>query len=188
MWLPLVLLAGGSVVSGFWMANSETFKQWLYPTEGKWLYTSGQWDLGMIAQLRGEPEHLFAPLWLLSTIAALLGLALGFVVYRKGLPKAEGWNLKTWHPFRRLAGNQFGYDAAVVNAGVEGGREVGIVLWKGFDAGIIDGIVNGIGWLAREFGRGLRVIQTGYVRNYAMMMTFGAILILGIALAIMGAH
>ena len=86
-------------------------------------------------------------------------------------------------PFRRSAANQFGYDAAVVNAGVEGGREVGVVLWQGIDAGFIDRTVNGVGWLAMQLGRGLRVIQTGYVRNYAMMMTFGGILIIGIALA-----
>lgn len=175
MWLPLVLLAGGSVVSGFWMANSDTFRNWLYPG-GKLAYLGPE-------VVPGEPEHLFAPLWALSTIAALLGLLIGYLVYRKGLPKSEGWDLNKWSPFRRWAGNQFGYDAAVVTAGVEGGGEAANLLWQGFDVKVIDGIVNGLGWAAQQLGRGLRVIQTGYVRNYAMMMTFGGILILGIALA-----
>ena len=173
MWLPLVLLAAGSAFAGILMTGH--FQDWLYP--------GGKLAAVPPEVVPGEPEHLFAPLWLLSTIAAVLGLCAGFMVYRNGLPKNEGWDLRKWSPFRRSALNQFGYDAAVMNAGVEGGREVGVVLWQGIDAGFIDRVVNGVGWTAMQFGRGLRVIQTGYVRNYAMMMTFGGILIIGIALA-----
>jgi NADH-quinone oxidoreductase subunit L len=43
----------------------------------------------------------------------------------------------------------------------------------------IDGAVNGIAALVRRSGTGLRVTQTGYVRNYALGVAAGAALLLG---------
>jgi NADH-quinone oxidoreductase subunit L len=58
-----------------------------------------------------------------------------------------------------------------------GGVIFGEVLWW-FDAKVIDGIVNGIGWLARTIGRGLRKVQTGRVENYGLGMAAGMVLVL----------
>ena len=46
------------------------------------------------------------------------------------------------------------------------------------DAKIVDGAVNGIGVLVRDGGRQLRKLQTGYVRNYALGIAAGTVLIL----------
>ncbi|MDQ4133179.1 MAG: NADH-quinone oxidoreductase subunit L [Actinomycetota bacterium] len=46
------------------------------------------------------------------------------------------------------------------------------------DAKIIDGAVNGIGTLVRAGGARLRSVQTGYVRNYALVVASGAVLLL----------
>ena len=62
---------------------------------------------------------------------------------------------------------------------LDGGSTVGNVLWKGFDKGLIDGIVNGLGYLFGGVGLLLRKIQTGYVRAYALLMFIGAIGFLG---------
>ncbi|MGI9118769.1 MAG: NADH-quinone oxidoreductase subunit L [Acidimicrobiales bacterium] len=43
----------------------------------------------------------------------------------------------------------------------------------------IDGAVNGVATLVRAGGSRLRVVQTGYVRNYALAMAGGAVLLLG---------
>ncbi|MDQ3571076.1 MAG: NADH-quinone oxidoreductase subunit L, partial [Actinomycetota bacterium] len=56
-----------------------------------------------------------------------------------------------------------------------------------FDARIVDGLVNGVGSVVRLGGSHLRKVQTGYVRNYALGVTFGAALLLGYALLRMGA-
>jgi NADH-quinone oxidoreductase subunit L len=48
-----------------------------------------------------------------------------------------------------------------------------------FDHGIIDGAVNGVATLVRGTGGRLRKLQTGYVRNYALGITAGAVLLLG---------
>jgi NADH-quinone oxidoreductase subunit L len=52
-------------------------------------------------------------------------------------------------------------------------------LWKGFDLGFIDGVVNGIGYFITELGRALRGIQVGFVRSYAAIILLGALVVLG---------
>lgn len=52
-------------------------------------------------------------------------------------------------------------------------------LWKGFDLGFIDGIVNGIGSFVIEAGSLVRQIQVGFVRSYAAIILFGALIVLG---------
>ncbi|MEE8395399.1 MAG: NADH-quinone oxidoreductase subunit L [bacterium] len=51
------------------------------------------------------------------------------------------------------------------------------VLWRLFDAGVVDGVVNGIGQSARNLGGALRLLQTGIVESYAVGIALGAILI-----------
>ena len=46
------------------------------------------------------------------------------------------------------------------------------------DVGLIDGAVNGVARLTAGSGRQLRRLQTGYVRNYALGIGFGAVAIL----------
>ncbi|MBA3956362.1 MAG: NADH-quinone oxidoreductase subunit L, partial [Acidimicrobiia bacterium] len=47
------------------------------------------------------------------------------------------------------------------------------------DGRVIDGAVNGVATLVRQGGTRLRVTQTGYIRNYALGMAAGAVLLLG---------
>jgi NADH-quinone oxidoreductase subunit L len=174
MWLPLVVLATLSVIGGYLLGHDDVFRNWLYP--------GGKLTILSPEDVAGEPENI--PLTLYSIIAALGGLGLGFYFYRKGLPKSEGWDLSKWNWFRKSASNQFGYDAAIVNSGVEGGGDIGNGIWKVFDVGLVDGIVNGLGSVTMGAGRLLRKFQTGYVRSYAMSMTFGGILILAIVVGL----
>jgi NADH-quinone oxidoreductase subunit L len=52
-------------------------------------------------------------------------------------------------------------------------------LWKGFDVGFIDGAVNGIGSFISELGGILKGIQVGFVRSYAAIILFGALIVIG---------
>jgi len=52
-------------------------------------------------------------------------------------------------------------------------------LWKTFDLGFIDGIVNGIGHLMVEAGNAVRRLQVGFVRSYAAIILFGALAVIG---------
>jgi NADH-quinone oxidoreductase subunit L len=51
-------------------------------------------------------------------------------------------------------------------------------LAEGFDLPVIDGAANGLATLVRGFSSRLRLLQTGYVRNYALSLFVGLILVL----------
>ncbi len=51
-----------------------------------------------------------------------------------------------------------------------------------FDRTVVDGAVNGVATVVRAGGDRLRLVQTGYVRNYALGIAFGATVLLGWAL------
>ena len=52
-------------------------------------------------------------------------------------------------------------------------------LWKGFDVGFIDGIVNGIAHFTMAFGDVVRRLQVGFVRSYAAIILVGALAVVG---------
>jgi NADH-quinone oxidoreductase subunit L len=54
-----------------------------------------------------------------------------------------------------------------------------LLLWRGVDAGLIDGSVNGVGALVRGTSTRLRRLQTGSIRAYAASLFLGVVLILG---------
>ena len=174
MYVPLIVLAILSVVGGWWFSRTVDVGGVEMARLEAWLYPGG---LPVLGNVSAEPEGL--PLFWLSFAAAVLGTVLGVYFYRKGLPANEGWNLKLWKPWRLAAQNQFGYDQTMVHAAVEGGTDLGLVLWKGADAGLIDGTVNGVGGLMGHFGSQLRKLQTGLARTYALMMLLGVVVIIG---------
>jgi NADH-quinone oxidoreductase subunit L len=54
-----------------------------------------------------------------------------------------------------------------------------LLLWRGMDASLIDGSVNGVGALVRSSSSALRRLQTGSIRAYAASLFLGVVLILG---------
>jgi NADH-quinone oxidoreductase subunit L len=54
-----------------------------------------------------------------------------------------------------------------------------LVLWKGADAGLIDGAVNGVGRAVRGGSMMVRRAQSGSIRAYAGSLFFGVVVILG---------
>jgi NADH-quinone oxidoreductase subunit L len=68
------------------------------------------------------------------------------------------------------------YDAVIVRPG----RTLGLWLAGPVDLGLIDGIVNRVGWILGAAGGRIRVLQTGYARQYALALLVGTVLILGL--------
>jgi len=68
------------------------------------------------------------------------------------------------------------YDAVIVRP-IEKGSTV--LLWRGADAGLIDGAVNGVGKAVRGTSDSVRRLQTGSVRAYAASLFLGVVVILG---------
>ena len=68
------------------------------------------------------------------------------------------------------------YDATLINPIEEGSR---LGLWRIFDLGVIDGIVNGVGRGARTLGSYARQLQPGFVRSYAAIILLGVLFVVG---------
>jgi NADH-quinone oxidoreductase subunit L len=114
----------------------------------------------------------------LSAGVGILGilLAILFYVIKPGLADSVA---KSFGGLYTLVYNKYfvdeAYDAAVVQPLVEGSRTV---LWRGIDAGLIDGTVNGVGRRSRGIGSILRLVQSGNIRSYAAWVVLGSIALL----------
>ena len=168
MTFPLIVLALLSTFGGWLMARNEAFKHWLEPVSGP----------KILGEVSIEP-HGFPLAWV-SLAFAVGGLLAGLLWYRGGLPHDEGFDETRWGAFRRAAYRQFGYDALLTGAAVEGGAELATVLDRGVERSVIDGAVNGSVNLSTWAGRGLGVLQRGLIRSYALLMLLGAVTIVGI--------
>jgi NADH-quinone oxidoreductase subunit L len=106
----------------------------------------------------------------LSVLLALLGIAIGWFVFNprplRQLPKilVDKWRVDEL------------YNGYIVDPLKTLSREG---LWKGFDLGFIDGIVNGAGHFTVALGSVLRRIQVGFIRSYAAIILLGALVVLG---------
>jgi NADH-quinone oxidoreductase subunit L len=67
------------------------------------------------------------------------------------------------------------YDAVIVKPLMALSR---VVLWRGVDTGLIDGIVNGVGARSRGIGGVLRLLQSGNIRSYAAWVVLGSVVLL----------
>jgi NADH-quinone oxidoreductase subunit L len=73
--------------------------------------------------------------------------------------------------------NKFYFDELYQAVFARGGVQLGRALWW-FDAHVIDGAVNGAGWLSQRIGAILRRIQTGRTQNYGLGIASGLVLVL----------
>jgi NADH-quinone oxidoreductase subunit L len=163
MWGPLAVLAALSLGGGLYF-NVPKYLEQVIPL--------------------AEEGHDFT-LVAISVGAGLLGIALAALFYliSPGLPQAIAGALG---PIYKLVYNKYFvdeiYDATIINPLVAGSRGF---LWRVVDVGIIDGVVNGTGTLARTIGGVLRLFQSGNIRSYAAWVTVGGVAVL-VVLGVMG--
>ena len=104
---------------------------------------------------------------------ALAGVVVAWFFYLKR-PDIPETIKKTFAPIYTLLDNKYYFDKfnEIFLAG--GARLIGRGLWKGGDAGLIDGLIVGgavsvVGWISTV----VRFFQTGHIYNYAFTMIFG---------------
>jgi NADH-quinone oxidoreductase subunit L len=124
-----------------------------------------------------------------SIAAGVIGIGLAYLFYvaRPALPESLARSIGGLYNavYNKYFVDEI-YDAAVVQPLISGSRDV---LWKGVDAGLIDGSVNGVGSRAHGIGGLLRRLQSGNIRSYATWVVFGSVLVivaLGIAATMQG--
>jgi len=113
-----------------------------------------------------------------STLIAFIGIGLAAFLWLKNRHIPEQM-ARQFAPMHRLLLNKYYvdeiYDAAIVQpvkvASTEG-------LWRVVDVKVIDGVVNGAGYVVGGLAAGLRLLQTGSVKSYAAGTFMGAVAIL----------
>jgi NADH-quinone oxidoreductase subunit L len=130
-----------------------------------------------------EPAHdetaMELSLMGLSTLVALAGIGLATLVYLRRPAVAADLAQRFRGVYQLLLNKYYVdevYEAAIVQP-VQ--RTSTSLLWRGVDAGTIDGVVNGVGLAVRGWSAVLRRLQTGSVRAYAMSMFLAALAIVG---------
>ncbi len=121
----------------------------------------------------------------ISVGAGFLGIVLAYIFYVAKPSLADSFANGMGGLYKLVYNKYFvdeAYQAAVVAPLVQGSRTV---LWRGMDAGLIDGIVNGVGHRSRGIGNILKLLQSGSIRTYAGWVVFGSIIVI-IAIGLTG--
>jgi len=160
MTVPLVVLSAFAGVAGLmntpFSDDTKAFEHWIEPVvHGAEAHLS----------LSGSEQILLA---LIAIVTSLVGIGLAVMVYlRKRLPVVEPEILAhAWYIDETIAKVVGGPGAAAFEG------------TAAFDRVVIDGTVNQTGTAVKGLGARLRTVQTGYVRNYALMIAFGTVALL----------
>ncbi len=198
MAIPLVILAIGSVVAGYVgvphaLGGENRIERFLEPSfhAGEPARREAAWPAG------GAPEEAVAgaaaqaaeavaggaglelTLMAVSIALALGGIAVATEVFLRRREAADRVAARFPRIYRLLLGKYFVdelYDALFVRPTKAISTSV---LWRGVDAGFIDGAVDGVGRSVRSAGTTLRRAQTGSVRVYAASLFLGVVLVIG---------
>ncbi len=99
------------------------------------------------------------------------------VLYRRGIAATRS-RIPASSALGRVGpifGHAYYFDEGIAAPGRRPGAALRRVARDVFDAGIIDGAVNGVASLVARGGESLRRVQTGLVRNYALWIVVGAV-------------
>ncbi len=161
MTVPLILLAVFSAGAGIFnlpfSTNFKFLEHWIEPVvEGAEAHLT----------VAGAMQFLLAGI---SVVAALIGI---FVAYRTYLAHKIDAKVFDKEILARAWRIDEGYAAFVSGPGTWFFNALVFV-----DTRIVDGAVNGVATVVRGSSLGLRKVQTGYIRNYALGVAVGAVLL-----------
>ena len=167
MWAPMAVLAVGSVASGYLLYSGKAIVKWLAPVVDK-----------------DHHEHAeFLPpivVTTLAVVAVIIGVSIAFIKYRGELSERAPSEVSI---FTRVTRRDLLQDDANEFLFMRPGQKLTQLLVKA-DESVIDGAVRAVGSSALGSARGMRKLQTGYVRNYALLILIGALVALFAALVV----
>jgi NADH-quinone oxidoreductase subunit L len=159
MWLPMAILAIGSVTSGFLLSRGDALVNWLHP---------------LFDHHEEHEQHLLEPIVVsgLALTMVAIGVAIAFVKYsRQGVANTAPENVSVFTKIARQDLMQDRFNEAVF---MRPGQALTTTL-VATDEAVIDGTVRGVGQLAMSSGSALRGLQNGFVRSYAALILIGAV-------------
>jgi NADH-quinone oxidoreductase subunit L len=167
MWAPMAVLAVGSIASGYLLYSGKAIVKWLAPVVDK-----------------DHHEHAeFLPpivVTTLAVVAVIIGVSIAFIKYRGELSERAPSEVSI---FTRVTRRDLLQDDANEFLFMRPGQKLTQLLVK-TDESVIDGTVRAVGSSALGSARGMRKLQTGYVRNYALLILIGALVALFAALVV----
>jgi NADH-quinone oxidoreductase subunit L len=171
---PLVLLAVPSVVIGFMTIGPMLFGDFF----GDAIFVDVARHAGMehlAEEFHGATAMALHGLMSLPFWLAAAGVALAYLFYlvKPEIPTA----IKTRFGFLyRLLENKYYMDWINENVFARAARIMGQGLWKGGDVALIDGaVINGSARAVGGFASMVRLIQSGYLYWYALVMILGLV-------------
>ena len=163
MWLPMAILAIGSVSSGYLLSRGDALENWLHP---------------LFDHHAEHEHHLLEPI-VVSAMAltmVAIGVAIAFFKYaRQEVASVAPENVSIFTKIARQDLMQDRFNEAVF---MRPGQALTTTLVAA-DEAVVDGAVRGVGQVAMGSGSALRGIQNGYVRSYAALILLGAIALIG---------
>ena len=193
MAIALIVLAIGSVLAGYvgvpnvLMRGGNRIEAFLDPSFRAPDY-SGAAAAEVARESRGQAarsEETAADssqelgLMAISTVVALGGIGLATMIFLRRPGTADRIAARFDGLYQLLLGKYFVdeiYDEAIVQPIKKASTSL---LWRGIDAGVIDGTVNAVGLVVRGWSAVLRRLQTGAGRAYAMSLLVGVVVIMG---------
>ncbi len=188
MTIPLIVLAIGACVVGFLGVpevlpfGANHFHHWLAPVVDA-AHSSGHGadhalaTVGVAAAAEAGHETTELLLMGLSILMALFGIFMAFLFYIRK-PDSPAAFSRLMGPFYKLVRGKYfvdeAYDAAIVKPSYQLSEKI---LFRVIDRGVIEGVVNGVGIMARLLGSTIRMAQSGAVRTYGLFFLIGVLLI-----------
>jgi NADH-quinone oxidoreductase subunit L len=172
MW-PLYALAILSVVAGLALGpTTHLFERFLEPSVA---------PLSVGPLTTGE-EVFHNPYlgYVISSVVAIAGLLLARALYQQHMKTGEllTEEQKARNPLYQFLLNKWYWDDLYNAIFIKwGGWFADRILWRTIDAGLIDGTINGLAGLVGLVSAAGRRLQTGYVRNYALGMLLGVVVL-----------
>jgi NADH-quinone oxidoreductase subunit L len=111
-----------------------------------------------------------------TMVLALAAISLAYLLYIKR-PGTAGALARRFPALYGLIYNKYYVDEIYDVIFVRPGKTLALGLYNWIDAKGIDGAVNGAVGAVGSASRKLRLVETGYVRNYALAMLVGAVLL-----------
>ena len=162
MWLPMAILAIGSVSSGFLLSRGDALENWLHP---------------LFSHSEEYQKHLLEPIVVsvLALTMVAIGVAIAFLKYsRQEVAAVAPENVSV---FTKIARQDLMQDRFNETLFMRPGQQLTQVLAK-TDEVVIDGAVRGVAQLAMSSSSLLRGVQSGFVRSYAALIFVGAALLI----------
>ncbi|OEU70885.1 MAG: NADH-quinone oxidoreductase subunit L [Desulfuromonadales bacterium C00003093] len=173
--IPLMVLGALAVVGGYIgipaiLGGANHFHHFLDPVFGKSL---------QLFHIEAHGTHATEyTLMAVSVAVAFIGIFVAWVMYIKN-PELPAKFTAKFAAAHRVVFNKWYIDELYDFLFVNPCKKIGTFLWRGFDVKVVDGIVNGVAWVTRGIGSGLKYTQSGYLHNYAVAMVVGVVVIVG---------